>query len=280
MIIVNLKGGLGNQMFQYALGRALSIKAETDLVLDMTFLENQPSDQDHTYREYQLDIFKLHKKVSTTPGLRSCRFPDYLTKMAHRLISSGLITEKGFHFLPEARLLTMLPRKVRVIREKYFHFDSSVLSTGDNVYLEGFWQGYKYFSEIASLLKKDFAFSLEFDDENRSLSEEILSVNSVCLNIRRTDFVTSQNTNSFHGVCEIDYFQEALQIVESKIQDFQLYVFTDDIPWCRENLKTKHPIKIVGPEYYGPKYQYKFRHMTLCRHFVIPNSTFGWWRPG
>ena len=104
-------------MFQYAVGRVLSIKAQTDLVLDLTFIENQPSDQEHTYREYQLDIFKLHKKASTTPSFRSFRFPHSLTKMAHRLISFGLITEKGFHFLPEARLFTTLPRKVRVIRE-------------------------------------------------------------------------------------------------------------------------------------------------------------------
>jgi hypothetical protein len=277
MIIVNLKGGVGNQMFQYAVGKTIALKNSVELKIDLTFLQNQPSNKDHTFREYDLNIFNIDEKFLTEEDSKSYKINPFYEKVASKLIAKGVIRERHFHFCPEISFITTLPRSVTVIREKQFHFDPEILKLGANVYLDGFWQSYKYFEAFESEIRKEFSFRNKFDDINEQLSIEIQSTNSVCLNVRRLDFVSSHKTNKFHGVCDMDYFNRAIAIIASRITDFKIFVFSDDIPWCQENMKTNYPMQIVGPEYAGEKYQYKFRHMSLCKHFIIPNSTFGWW---
>jgi len=277
MIVVNLKGGVGNQMFQYAVGKTIALKNGAELKIDLTFLQNQRSSKDHTFREYDLNIFNIDEDFLTEKDSKSYKIPPFCGKVASKLIAKGVIRERYFHHCPEIGLITTLPKRVSVIREKQFNFDPDILKLGDNVYLDGFWQSYKYFEAIESEIRNEFTFKNQFDDINEQLSMEIQSTNSVCLNVRRLDFVSSLNTNRFHGVCDMDYFNRSIDIIASRISDFKIYVFSDDIHWCQENMKTNYPMKIVGPEYAGEKYQYKLRHMSLCKHFIIPNSTFGWW---
>ena len=133
------------------------------------------------------------------------------------------------------------------------------------------------FVEIENTIKKDFTFKEEFDLKNKELSEEIKSQNAVCLNVRRGDFVTNPATNKFHGVLTMEYFDKALEIIASKIRHFSIFIFSDDIEWCKENIKPQYPSRIVEHEYAGKQMFFDFRHMILCKHFIIPNGTFGWW---
>lgn len=253
MIVVNLKGGLGNQMFQYALGRTLAIKNNTQIKMDLTFLRNQPRTKDDTFREYDLGIFHIIEEFATHDDRDLFGLNSVWGKFYSKFFKTG------------------------TCREKHFHFDPDVLRLGENVYLDGYWQSYKYFKNIESDIRQEFTFKNQLDERNQALAEEIQSNNSVCLNVRRADFVNIPSRNKVHGVCDMIYFNQAINYLASKISNFTIYVFSDDIPWCRQNIQTNYPTKIVDHEYAGDKFQYYLRHMSLCKHFIIPNSTFAWW---
>ena len=116
--------------------------------------------------------------------------------------------------------------------------------------------------------------------ENQSkLSEKIKITNSVCVNFRRTDFVTIPSAIQTHGVPPLEYYHKALELVKKNIgEEIEIFVFSDDIDWCKAHFKVDEPIHFVSHELYkGDRFSAYLQLMTLCKHFIIPNSTFGWW---
>jgi hypothetical protein len=258
MIIVNLKGGMGNQMFQYAIARSLAEKNKTEFRMDLTYLlENQPKNSEHVFRNYDLDIFNIEEKIATKKELKSFFGDTFMRKILNKIPSGNT---EGV-----------------IVQEKKFRFDPEIMKLSGNVYLDGYWQSPEYFSDVEDLIRNEFTFKNEFDAKNSELAEEISSVNAVCLNVRRADFISIGHANKFHGVMGVDYFEKAIGYIASKFSDFIIYIFSDDIDWCRDNIKRKYPTKLIGHEYAGDKFQYYLHHMSLCKHFIIPNSTFAWW---
>jgi hypothetical protein len=255
MYIVNLKGGMGNQMFQYALGRSLSILYNSHFKLDLTFLLDRSSYNTHVFRDYDLDIFKLQADIATQ-------------EESFKLIRS----QQNF-------LQKTFPRYFRgrenKYTEKYFHFDAEVLRQTRDCYFDGYWQSQLYFRHCEDLIRKDFVFRNELPDKHRSLQQKINVANSICINIRRTDFLNT----SFHGVCNKDYFERGIRniIERAELNEISIYVFADDLDWCRENLNFKYPTYFIDHDFAGDKFQYYLQLMTSFRYYVIPNSTFAWW---
>jgi len=99
----------------------------------------------------------------------------------------------------------------------------------------------------------------------------------VCLNVRRGDFVSIRITSQQHGVCEADYFSRAVNIIGEKENNPHLFIFSDDIEWCRANLRFEYPSTIVDHAYAGKKFGQYLQLMSMCQHYIIPNSSFGWW---
>jgi hypothetical protein len=254
MIIVKLWGGMGNQMFQYAFGRSLAHRHDTTLKLDLGFFRNQPRNKKHVFRSYDLDVFNIQEEFATEKEV---------LKLGRRFKNDLL--ERGFN--------RVLGVKRSHIVEPHFHFSPSIHQSPDDVYLDGYWQSEKYFSDIPQIIRSEFTCREPLNAKAEKLMDDIKNSVSICLNVRRGDFVT----NSFHGTYGAEYFAAADAIISRKISGYTYYVFSDEIDWCEQNLKFGVPTVFVSHEYAGPKFQDYLRLMTACRHFVIPNSSFAWW---
>lgn len=257
MIIVNLKGGLGNQMFQYALGRNLAFRNNTELKLDLRMLLDRTPQENSVFRDYDLEIFKLEANFSTEKNLLG------FNKSVWGSITSKIIAK----FLPN-----YLDRVNKIVRETQYNFDKSILNTPDNHYVDGYWQSEKYFKEIESTIRSDFSFRNSIISESEIIADHIRGSNSVCINVRRTDYVTIYN--AFIGT---EYIQNGVKIILERIKDPEFFVFSDDVQWCQENIKLDYPVHFIGHEHAGLKFGNYMQLMTLCRHMIIPNSSFAWW---
>jgi len=257
MIIVEFMGGMGNQMFQYAMGRSLSTRLNTTLKFDLNHLLDRSPKENFVFRDYDLDVFNLSTERATDKEM------------------------EPYFYQPEnkwARLFkNLVINKINpytVFREPHFHFTPAVYNLPKNSYLAGYWQSPKYFENVKDEIRKEFTFKEELLVISKDLVNTITNENSVCINVRRTDFVT----NSFHGACGMGYFMPSIEIMASKIEKPHIFIFSDDIDWCTENFRIdKYPITFVKHEHKGFKFSNYLRLMSLCKHFIIPNSSFAWW---
>jgi hypothetical protein len=144
------------------------------------------------------------------------------------------------------------------------------------VYLDGYWQSERYFSDIAGVLRQEFTAEAPLDRENEALAAGIAAVNAVSLHVRRGDYVDDPTTNRFHGICAPDYYQRAVDFVASRVEAPRLFVFSDDLQWTRANLRFSVPMTFVDAN--PPDCGYRdMRLMTRCRHHIVANSSFSWW---
>ncbi|WP_343305409.1 alpha-1,2-fucosyltransferase [Chitinophaga niabensis] len=257
MIIVKLMGGLGNQMFQYALGKALSLHHETTLKLDLSWLLDHSAKREtgFVHRNFDLDIFRIHVPVAAPEEVKRIRNEWLPVKRADLLVKKILS-------IPQTN-----------IREPYFHYTPAVFNAGPDAYLDGFWQSEKYFRQYAAVIRKDFDFVHPIGPQAIPLMESIRLSEAVCVNVRRKEYVN----NPYHGAMDVDYYMRAEKYIREKVKDPHLYIFSDDITWCEANLHFQSPATFVPLTYAGEKYRDIFRMMITCKHFIIPNSSFGWW---
>ncbi|MCX6738749.1 MAG: alpha-1,2-fucosyltransferase [Candidatus Parcubacteria bacterium] len=242
MIIIKAIGGLGNQLFQYALGRRLSLERNTELFFDTTWYEKPPN------RKYSLNKFNTIGTVaSKTDGKK--RKPLLLD--------------------------VILPiNKKRYIREQSFRFDKKILSVGKDVYLDGYWQSPKYFESIEDILKKDLVLKEPQGEEHEEMRKKIYSINSVSLHVRRGDFLAEKNKKTYTD-CGPGYYQSAINYIFKQTGKIELFVFSDDPEWVKENLHTGHPTTFVSSRNFTD-YQ-ELDLMRSCKHNITANSTFSWW---
>ncbi len=253
MIISQLNGGLGNQMFQYAVGRALSVKASVSLLLDLSALGNP--DASKTYRTYGLDVFNIKAEFADKRILKNVKRE-----------SSGYGKFQNIFSKP----------KLRFIRETGFDYHLIEFNPEENICLHGYWQSEKYFSSIEDIIRRELSVKIEPDNKNKDLSIEISSLNSISLHIRRGDYINNPKTNEFHGVCSLDYYIASMKYIESRLEKPHYFVFSDDIDWCQANIESKHPITYVDNNTAENSYE-DLRLMSLCKHNIIANSSFSWW---
>jgi len=260
MIVVRLKGGLGNQMFQYAFGTYLATKYNTKLKLDLSFLLDRTPRDDAVFRNYELDIFDLK-------GVNFAKEND-LAKFG--LSDSRLLNSINYRIFN-------CSKRYSIIREAHFSFHESELSFPKNIYLDGYWQSEKYFIDIENIIRCDFKFKNKLFAECANLAERIESTQSLCVNVRRADFLHLESSAKTLGFIGQDYFYRAVDLLSEIIHDFEIFVFSDDMDWCVKNLEFRSKTTFVTHDYKGEKFGDYLQLMTKCKHFVIPNSSFGWW---
>ena len=168
------------------------------------------------------------------------------------------------------RINYQLNKKI-IVEQGRFLFHDFKLSPTHHYYFDGYWQNLNYFTEIETELRKDFELTLIHERKVEALKRKIQQEESVCIQVRRDDFIT------FKEDMGIEYFKKAVQIFISKLSNPKFYVFPDDPAWAYENLTFDQRIEIVPTEYNGVVYGSMFYLMQNCKHFIIPNSTFGWW---
>lgn len=251
MIIVKLMGGIGNQMFQYAVARRLAYIHRTELKIDVYSWFNKQS-----LRTYELKALHIIENIASEEEVKKFAFKRQgLTK---KILGKPLEPATNY------------------ITEKFYHFDPEILMLPDGVYLDGYWQSDKYFKDIAMTLQREFTVKYPLVGRNRELAEFVQSRESVALHIRRGDYISDPKTMQFHGVCGADYYSRSVQKIEKVVREPHFIVFSDDPVWAKENLSIRYPSTIV--DHNSPDKGYEdLRLMSLCRHHIIANSSFSWW---
>lgn len=255
MIVVKLIGGLGNQMFQYAAGRALAHHHETDLFLDTTAL-GCDTEGAYTPRNYELGVFNIKAQMA---GKTLLEYFDTDARVKNKIKS----------YFPSLC-------KSLVYNESGFSFDQRFFSLPASTYLNGYWQNEKYFSGIGDMLKKELSLR-NLSDPHVAVFSHVSEVNSISIHVRRGDYLTSGPTSSFHGVLPLDYYRDAITHFADRHDDAVFFVFSDDIPWCECNFGFIKNVSFVSGERLALTAQEELMLMSSCRHNIIANSSFSWW---
>lgn len=256
MIIVKIQAGLGNQMFQYAFGRALSLERKEPLFLDTFFYRHQ-SERD-AKREFFLDRFNIQADI----------VPEKISKK----YNSGfrIILRKIYRRLKKVDDYTYYPS---LMKSKLPYYDPLA---------QGYWANEKYFLKYADMIRKELSLKKPMGDSGKEASDAIADCAakneaSVSLHIRRGDFVSNPHSAEYNGLVGIPYYEKAVGLLISQYlkKNIRVFIFSDDIAWAKENLKLPYPVNFVSKQDI-PDYE-EIVLMSECMHHIIANSTFSWW---
>lgn len=251
MVISRLIGGLGNQMFQYAAGRALAVSNNCDLKLDVSGYKNYK-----LHNGYELNLFKIQAGIAT-----DVEISDFVKGQSRlsRFISKKLKLKNKSHQI-----------------EKNFDYDPSFFEIKRPIYIDGYWQSYQYFESIESQLKLELTPTTRLCGLNLTISKQIAKCNSVSLHIRRGDYVSNLEANKTHGFIGIEYYNKAISFIHEQVLQPHFFVFSDDIAWARENLGLTINVVFINHNQGRSSFE-DMRLMSLCKYNIIANSSFSWW---
>jgi hypothetical protein len=255
MIITNIKGGLGNQMFQYAFGKATSLRLDAEL--------NISADQylsKSVHNGFELDkVFNLNLKIIKKNDLKKYGYPAqyYLRKIYSEFPILLRNTSKIF-----------LEKNLK----NYPIFDGEVKS----IYLEGYWQSENYFKEYSKDIRENFTFPEKISTQNLNLIQRIESHPSIGIHVRRGDYLLKKNRKTLN-ILEREYYHKAIDILLNKYPKSYIYIFSDDAIWAKENIKKFYEnTLIIDHNKYNNSFE-DMRLMSLVKNNIISNSTFSWW---
>ena len=260
MIISSLEGGLGNQMFQYACAKAVSLKYNQQLKL----LYSHSSGQSF-HNGFELKrVFNISSEMANKNDLIEVVGRFYVYKNFRKII-------KKFK----------LPffQKNEYLFEKKFKYDSEIFSSVyGNLLIEGYWQSEKYFNDFREAVLNDFKFDEnKLSNKNVDLVKKINKVESVSIHVRRGDYLTNTKAKATHGVCSEKYYFDAIDKVLEKIPNAVFFAFSDEPKWVEQILKKKYKNIIVVDNNFAENSHYDMYLMTKCKHNIIANSSFSWW---
>ncbi len=253
MKIVNIIGGLGNQMFQFALYLALKNKFPDEQIKIFTGAYKGYA----KHNDYELNrVFGLSAQEATRSDMCHLAYP-YLNYRMWQI---------GFHLMPKRR--TMLNEKI------FGHYYSEVFEKSD-CYYDGYWQNERYFSDIRQEILMAY-MPISIDQRNASVARKLSTSNSVSIHVRHGDFLDKK---LYRGICDLDYYRTAIERM-MKETDVELFcIFSNDIEWCKENIVPM----LYGKDYIladwntGADSYLDMYLMSQCRNNIIAHSSFSWW---
>ena len=250
MICIRLEGGLGNQLFQYAAGRALAVRHSAALLLDTTKFSQKK--RGVTSRVLNLNHFSHVARIATNREMR------FLPWLSHLPVLSGMVSSWNTYL------------------ENGPGFDAGFLSLPDQSYLVGYWQSFRYFENIAPQLIGEFEPVERLSPANEALLDKVGAEKSVAVHVRRGDYLTLKSAARLHGVQPISYYANALERVRERVEAPEFVVFSDDPKWCRDKLPLESGATFVDNNAGSDAWQ-DLVLMSHCRHHVIANSSLSWW---
>jgi len=250
MIIINLKGGIGNQMFQYAFGKKMALKNDDTLKLETAGLA-RANDVGDIYRPFSLDAFQIQKNIATPDEVRKLKYP-------YGIISKGL---RWFNF--------------KILKKRHTVFEQEALSWTGDLFLDGYWQSPLYFDDIRKPIVAEFQLRTPLSTSVMKYKTRMESTNSISVHIRRGDYVKNPQVLKEFGICEASYYQAAIDQINASTDNPTFFVFSDDIAWVKENL----PLPATSVFVQDPDLRdvEELALMSMCKHNIIANSTFSWW---
>jgi len=246
MISTRIRGGLGNQLFQYCAGRALALRHGVDLSLDLRDYDKPNA--------FQVGL--EHFNVQTVPAERlPAGREDGLLQALKKVVKGGAL---------------------RTYREASLGYDAGFETLPDETHLKGYWQSERYFMPFEDQIRKDLQIVAAPSQQNVDAQAEIAACNAVSLHIRRGDYVSNAKFNAAHGTCDLEYYARSAAFVAERVGDPVIYAFSDDPAWVAENLKLPFEMRFVDHND-GATAHEDLRLMATCKHHIIANSSFSWW---
>lgn len=265
MIVVRLQGGLGNQMFQYALYKSFKTKNRKTKLDISSFLYTDAHNGYELDKIFNLDIeYANQDELLEYTGVKNKDFRSVLLNHFYRSIQTKKFLKPIYY-----------KDTTKIFFEKEHSYKPEIFQH-KNIYLDGWWQNEMYFKDLSALIKKDFTFKLEENNgislENLNLLNEITNSNSVSIHVRRGDYL---NNTSLGQICDLKYYNKAIEIIKNKIDNPSFFIFSDDIEFCKKNIKLDK-VQFIGHNLKKDSYVDMFL-MSKCKHNIIANSSFSWW---
>ncbi|MDR2789686.1 MAG: alpha-1,2-fucosyltransferase [Campylobacteraceae bacterium] len=241
---MRLIGGIGNQMFQYAAGRAIAYKNNDILKLDSIDYAKYK-----VHNGYRLNAFNINEQIASMHEINNFGAKNRIL---------GKLARMGIYQYKKETFYIEMSKNETKFDEKVFLYK--------NLYLSGYWQNEKYFLDIRDILLKEF--TLKIPVKLNEYIDIIKNSNSVSLHVRRGDYLMHD------GFIGIEYYKNAVKFISQKIQNPTFFIFSDDIKWCKENLNfINNPIFVENT---GSELE-DLELMKNTKHNIIANSSFSWW---
>ena len=251
-VIVKIQGGMGNQLFQYATGKSLSLRLGVKLILDL----NWYLDNSNPKCKFILDSFKIDDLTWTLP----IKLPRIIRTILYKFLEK----------------ISPLGCTLPVLKDTHFKFNYEVLNIQDPAFLDGYWQNEFYFQEYRKELINILDLKDQIDLKNSELLEKIQNSNSICIHIRRGDYLSDSKAAKINGICSKEYYYQALNILLNIIDSPKCYIFSDEPEWAKANLA--FACESIFIDFNNPEQpELDFLLMKSCKYFIIANSTFSWW---
>lgn len=256
-ITIRLMGGLGNQMFEYSILRTMMLENNIDGIISLKGITNK------THNIYSLDHFNISNDIKIT-------YKESIKSKINYLIYGFycvfLVKRKnGFKIIKNIQS-TLNYLGMYCVPDGYIKLNSS---DKVNQVMVGYYQSSKYFDKYKDIIKEELKVKDKILSKNKKLLKDIETNNSICLHIRRGDFIFSN-----HEVCNKEYYFKAIKEIKKHVKQPKFFIFSDDINWVKENIEINE--EVVYIEGNNPNYE-ELRLMYSCKHFIISNSSFSFW---
>ncbi len=253
MILVELNGGLGNQLFQYAAGLSLALHHNVELKVNTTSF-SEPNAIVGTQRHFELGNFEYAPAVASKDEiddfLNQSKLDNYFEKI-----------------LPFYRR--------RIYKERRVSFDKNFYHSKKNIYLKGNRQSEKYFIRHSTYIREKLKFKGFVIEKVEKYGIAFRNTESVAIHIRRGDYLTDIAMDVL-GLIPIDHYLKAFEYLSSQIQIQKAYIFSDDIEWAEKNLRLNVDTEYVSGKITSTSIE-DFYLISQCKHQIIANSSFSWW---
>lgn len=287
MIILKLKAGLGNQLFQYAYARARALRSKTNLMIDLTWFQNVGPNE--TKREFTLDKYNIQADILQITKPMNPSVVEKVFKLAHRIIKK--LKRIIFKYSDQ----TYYPKLAEPIK--------SIGGVIPIVTVEGFWNTEKYFKDFESTIRKELTLKNPLGEEASQIALKLKQYKEqgftlILLHVRRGDYVTSIGSVKLLGITGLEYYKKAIKTIlecvspisnastnissaTSSTSDtpIMFVLASDDSTWVKENIPQllgNTPYEIISGRPTVKDFEELYL-MSLCHHFIITNSTYSWW---
>lgn len=259
-LISRISGGLGNQLFIYATAKALAMRTGAELVLDT----QTGFRRDIYQRRFALQCFGFQYKEANAQerfDFPSGRIIRYVLRRAN-------------HYLPFQRRCYLVEKSGQ---KRWFMPELLSYQPFTNTWLEGYWQSPLYFEDIRDLLIQELTVKSQLSPETLRVAGQILSANSVCVHLRLSRNVVNGAAITTDKQLNWSYFIRCMDFVAQQIKNPRFFCFSDN-PEAAELVRSLPYDTVLVAHNNGDNRAFEdFYLMSLCRHFILSNSTFGWW---
>jgi tellurite resistance-related uncharacterized protein len=208
----------------------------------------------------QLQYFNIKAHMASLSETAICRLVD----------SSRLRPIGNF-------LRAIVPKTIpTVVRQKRNEFIPAIFDVPGSLFLDGWWQSELYFKDDRDQILAELSFRNQPDAVNQIWLEQIGNCNAVSIHVRRGDYVTDPYVAKSFGICSIEYYRSAIELIRQRVASPTFFIFSDDPGWTRENLSVPEPRHFISHNCNRADWE-DLRLMSACKYFVIANSSFSWW---